>query len=480
MGDPANPSRPGHVPDLELGPMVPRTQEPPKPAATAPARAPAQGSAGGGAFDLFGGGFDADHFGSGSSLSSTGGGTKSSGSYDGSSMDLDDGDAQAGLSLELSSYRPPAPEGSVAPQAPTAPPGPSATSGAPAPLAQSLAPALPAVEASAVALIARYGPAPSPIYLAPLYAFRVLIRQRELRAELARLNGESAAQDKKLDELFASLAQDMRAQLEADSRFSAHYEPVRQLEAIAQERGAVLNQTNQALDAQSAQLEQQLQAIRAQLPPLEAERDRATAEVTEREGVLSRVAAKQKRFLIEARSIKMSAQQGAPPNTPPSPEAAAQIQGLEAQAAALQPEVATLQQALAEAQGVLQQVRGQIGLLGQHTRRIQDQQKALARQFQGQLSAASASVSEAQRELTTALAGIGRGLLAQGESLGFPAATLSAIRGGEVNHKRLAEASALHLAALDTYDRQVVKKGYLLVAGVVGGLALLIVLLIVL
>ncbi|MBI3201732.1 MAG: hypothetical protein HYZ29_09335 [Myxococcales bacterium] len=454
--------------------MVPRAKAQPKPEAPpAPAAPPA---AGGGAFDLFGGGFDSDHFGTGSAISA-GEGTQSSGSYDGSSMDLDDGDAAAGLSLELSSYRPPAPEGSVAPQAPAAPSAPSTTPGAPAP---SLAPALPSVEASAVALVARYGPAPSAIYLAPLYAFRVLTRQRELRAELARLNGEIAAQDRKLDELLASLASDLRATLEGDSRFSAAYEPVRQLEGIAQERGAVLSQTNQQLDAQNAQLEQQLQAIQAQLPPLEAERDRAAAEVAEREAVLARVAAKQKRFLIEARSIKMSAQQGAPPNTPLSPEAAQKVQALDEQAAAMQPEVSTLQQGLVEAQGVLQQARGQLGLLGQHTRRIQDQQKALTRQFRGQLSAASASVSEAQRELTTALAGVGRVLLTQEASLALPAATLSAIRGGEVNHKRLAEASALHLAALDSYDRQVVKKGYLLVAGVVGGLCLLIVLVIVL
>ena len=492
MGDPAKPSKHDEVPDLELGPLVPRTKQPqPQPQTQAPGAAarPAPAPSGGAPFDMFSGSFDEDHFGSGSSLSDHSARTKSSGAYDGSSMDLDDHEEQANLNLELSSYRPPGLEGSSAPSVPSGMPGaPSAAPGAPsrAPGApaqtptQSLAPALPEIDRSAVGLIARYGPAPSAIYLAPLYAFRVLSRQRELRTELRRLNGEVAAQERKLDEMFASLASGMRDSLEGDSRFAASYEPVRQLEAIAGERGAALSQTNEQFKAHSDQLEQQLHSVQAQTPPLEQERERATAEVTEREAALSRVAAKQKRFMIEARSIKMNAQQGAAPNAPLSPETTAQIQALETQAGALQPEVEQLQQELAQAQTALQDVRGQLGVLGQHTRRIQEQQKALARQFQGQLSAASAGVNEAERELTGALALIGRGVLAQSEGLGLDSTTVTAIRTGDINLQRLAESNALHLAALDAYDREVVQKGYLIAGGLVGAVLLAIVLVIVL
>ncbi len=382
-------------------------------------------------------------------------------------MDLDDHEDQANLSLELSSYRPPAPAGATAPPgALTAPPT------APPPK-RSLAPELPAVDASAVGLLARYGPAPSAIYLAPLYAFRVFTRQRELRADLGRLNNEITAQERKLDEMFASVASAARPALQNDARFEA----VRQLESIAGERSAALNQTNEQFKAQNDQLEQQLAAVQAQLPPLDAEKQRAGAEVAEREAVLGRAVAKQKRFLIEARSVKMSAlPAGSPPNAALPPEAAASIQALESQAAAVQPEVDELKRGLAEAQAVLQNVRNQLGALGQHTRRIQDGQKALARQFQGQLSAANAGFSDAQRELTAALAEVGRGLVAQRDSLSLDPATLSAIGTGETNLRRLTESNALHLSALDAYDRDTVKKGYLVVAAAVGALGLVIVL----
>ncbi|MBK8999417.1 MAG: hypothetical protein IPM35_27155 [Myxococcales bacterium] len=471
MGNPHDPTKPGDVPDLDLGPLVPRRAETAKPAApAAPAPAP-KPAAGGGAFDLFGGGFDEDHFGSGSGVSDLHGQTASSGAYDSGSMDLDDDEQPGGLGLELSSYRPPAPEGATAPPgAPTAPPT------APPPQ-RSLAPELPAVDASAAGLLARYGPAPSAIYLAPLYAFRVFTRQRELRADLARLNGEITAQERKLDEMFAGVASAARPALGSDARFEA----VRQLESIAGERGAALSQTNEQFKAQNDQLEQQLAAVQAQLPPLDAEKQRATAAVAEREAELGRVVAKQKRFLIEARSVKMSAlPAGSPPNTPLPADAAARIQALESQAAAVQPEVDQHKHALAEAQSALQTVRNHLGALGQHTRRIQDQQKALARQFQGQLSAANAGFSDAQRELTSALAEVGRGLVAQRDSLSLDPAALAAIGTGEANLRRLTESNALHLSALDAYDREAVKKGYLLVAGAVALVVISIVLAIVL
>ena len=471
MGNPHDPTKPGDVPDLDLGPLVPRRAETAKPAAPAgPAPAPRPAS-GGGAFDLFGGGFDEDHFGSGSGVSDLHGQTASSGAYDSGSMDLDDDEQPGGLGLELSSYRPPAPEGATAP--PGAPPAPPT---APPPQ-RSLAPELPAVDASAAGLLARYGPAPSAIYLAPLYAFRVFTRQRELRADLARLNGEITAQERKLDELFAGVASAARPALGNDARFEA----VRQLESIAGERGAALSQTNEQFKAQNDQLEQQLAAVQEQLPPLDAEKQRATAAVAEREAELGRVVAKQKRFLIEARSVKMSAlPAGSPPNTPLPADAAARIQALESQAAAVQPEVDQHKHALAEAQAALQTVRNHLGALGQHTRRIQDQQKALARQFQGQLSAANAGFSDAQRELTSALAEVGRGLVAQRDGLSLDPAALAAIGTGEANLRRLTESNALHLAALDAYDREAVKKGYLLVAGAVGLVVISIVLAIVL
>lgn len=474
MGNPHDPTKPGDVPDLDLGPLVPRRAETAKPAApAAPAPAP-KPAAGGGAFDLFGGGFDEDHFGSGSGVSDLHGQTASSGAYDGSGMDLDDDEPQGSLGLELSSYRPPAPEGGTAP--PGAPGAPTAPPTAPPPQ-RSLAPELPRVDASAAGLLARYGPAPSAIYLAPLYAFRVFTRQRELRADLARLNGEITAQERELDELFAGVASAARQALGDDARFEA----VRQLESIAGERGAALSQTNEQFKAQNDQLEQQLAAVRAQLPPLDAEKQRATAAVAEREAELGRVVARQKRFLIEARSVKMSAlPAGSPPNTPLPADAAARIQALESQAAAVQPEVDQHKHALAEAQAALQTVRNHLGALGQHTRRIQDQQKALARQFQGQLSAANAGFSDAQRELTRALAEVGRGLIAQRDGLSLDPAALAAIGTGEANLRRLTESNALHLAALDAYDREAVKKGYLLVAGVVGLVVISIVLAIVL
>lgn len=481
MGNPQHPSKPGDVPDLDLGPLVPRRAEPNASAAPAArSAAPPKAASSAGALDYFGTGFEEDHFDAGSNVAARGG--AATGNYDGASLDLDDEEGQAKLSLELSSYRPPAPAGSMAPAEPALP-LPSGAPGAPsrAPPQASLAP-LPSVDSGAVGLLAGYGPAPSAIYLAPLYAFRVFTRKRALGADLARVNAELGRAENKLDEQLASLASGVRGELENDARFGESFAPVQQLESIAGERGAQLNQTNEQFQNQNSALVQQLEAVDQQRPPLDQEKERLSTDVAAREAELARVVARQKRFLIEARSVKMSAEQrpagtpqGAP--VPIPPEALAQIQALEAQAASVQPEVDQHKQELAATQSALQAVRNQLGALAQHTRRIQEHQKALERQFQGQLKAASAGFSEAQGELTRALAAVGRLLLAQQDGLSLDPAILAAIRATEAELRRLNESNAMHLAALDAYDRETVKRGTLLVGGAAALIVLVIVLL---
>lgn len=483
MGARPNPP-PGNfdIPDLDLGgPSLPAPNAP-KPsnpvaspaASTAPPKAPAAPS--GSPLDYFGTGFDEDHFGGSAQVPDITA-RAPSGAYSGGSLDLDGDEDHAAVNLELGgSYHPPAFEGSAPPPAvPSAPPVPGSL-----PPQRSRAPAAPApppVDAGAVALLARYGRAPTGIHLAPLYAYRVLSRKRELARDLTRVASELEQKEAEVDELYAGVASGLRASLERDPRFEAIFASVRQLEAIAGERSQALAQKNEAYRRELDALHEQLRAVEAQLPALEQQKEAAASALHAREESLNRVLARQKRFLIEARSARMSAQQGAGPNAPVPAEVAAHIQALEAQAATIQPEVDRERQTLAEAQATLQNVRNQMGALGQHARRILGQEKALTRQFQGQLNQASSGFSTAQRELNRALAEVGRGVVQKNEAGSVDAEMLSAIRSAEAEVSRLGESNTLHLAALDAYDQNVVKRGIVLVvalaaAVVVGVVAL--------
>jgi predicted nucleic acid-binding Zn-ribbon protein len=376
--------------------------------------------------------------------------------YFGTGFEEDPRDAAADAAIELESYRPPSAEGPLAPAEPSdAPPLPRGTLG---PKPSTTPTATVSADDRAASVLASYGPAPTAIYLAPVYAYRVFVRQRQLRREIVGVNARYEEAEARRDELLADLARARRATIEGDARFEASLAAVRQLEQIAGERGAALSQTNQSLEDGRRELGTQLETAREQTEARHAIEKNAIEVVANAEQEANRAQAKQKRVLIEARAAARVAQQTAGgPDAPIAPEHAVRIHDLETQAAAMQPEVTARQQELVAAQTELANIRREIAALATHVRRIQDQERALSRKFQGDLVKQSAGVSSAEKELRSALAAVGRALVEARD--GVEPAALEAVAALERQVKETDESRALHLRALDVYDRDAVKRG---------------------
>lgn len=465
MGDPPKRS-PLDVPDLELAP-VPRPSAPARPTAPAPARtsgSPAASST----LDYFGKGFDEEHFG-GVSL---GGSAPSAPAqpFMGDGVDFDDGGAPALLSLK--SDAPPPMKGSLAPEtrtssAPTV--GTPNNSYAPGNRLASLRAAAEPVEASnhnqvAIAALAGYGPTPDAVWETPLYAYRVLLRKRALRAILADLTQKTQAAEHGRDERLADIARVLRPTLEADQRFATSFAGVRQLESLAGNRGAELSNANTAFKQQANKLIADLGEVDRQLEERRASLKAIESSVALANDAFARVDARQKRAQIELRAaIQVS---GAQPNTPIPAEHAQKIEGIQQQIAAVQPELDEKQRALAAAKEAFASAEREIQTLEREHRQIQDRRRTLHAHFEKQIDAHSKQLTSAEKDLARALAEVARAALDAGVEV--EPNSLAVVKAAQEELDRLAESQDLHVAALDAYDATAVKRGFTIVAALVG------------
>jgi len=83
-----------------------------------------------------------------------------------------------------------------------------------------------------------------------------------------------------------------------------------------------------------------------------------------------------------------------------------------------------------------------------------------------------------QRDLTRALAGVGRLFLAEQESVPVEASLRQAVTAAETELVRLAEQRELTLRALDVHDADAYKRGFVVAIGAVVALLVLIVVLV--
>src|SRR5690606_14962318 len=87
-----------------------------------------------------------------------------------------------------------------------------------------------AIDPAQASLVAGFGPAPRSVFLAPLYAVRVMHARRRLR-EKERLSCRALTEAaRSRDENLAALAQEKRASLKENERFSRLYDEVERQE----------------------------------------------------------------------------------------------------------------------------------------------------------------------------------------------------------------------------------------------------------
>jgi hypothetical protein len=448
------------VPDLELEP-APRSRAT---SAAAPA-APAQ--RGYSAPNLF----DEDPFES-SGLSIELNPNASDGKIDfGSSIDFD---GQSGFELEPTG-RPlrsdSSPQSVVTRRADSSPAEPAWPSGR-APDAETLT-----IDPLEVIVLADYGSAPSSAHLAPAYAYRVFTRQRELKQRLRLLNIERDRAQAEREATLAELARTVRPAAEQVDAFKRFFAPLVELEQVASQRGQALSSVNAELGAHSATFDAELAQLAEQVSAQQKLEQDAARGHAEREQLAQRAEAKLKRVHIEIRALTHVAEQKVGPQGGQIPEAeAAQLTLLRQRAEGIQPEVAQTKADLEQAKQSLGQARARLDTLRQSERQISRKKRALGEHYQKELQLRSAGLSESETEQRSALADLGRAVLAARGSVPVPAPWLERVRSASERADQLIRSCETQRRALDAYDRAKVAQGVRLVCTALGIIVSLIVL----
>jgi hypothetical protein len=454
------------IPDLELEP-APRSRAS---GAAAPA-APSPSQRGYSAPNLF----DEDTYDTGS-LSIELNQNPGQGSIDfGSSINFD---GQAGFELEptaRSLSTDSGPQSVVTRRADPSPAEPAWPSGR-APDAETLT-----IDPVEVVVLAEYGPAPSSAHLAPAYAYRVFTRQRELKQRLGLLSVERDRAQAEREATLAELARTVRPAAEQVDAFKRFFAPLVELEEIASQRGQALSSVNAELGAHSATFDAELTQLVEQMSAQQKLEQDAARVHAEREQLAQRAEAKLKRVHIEIRAVTHVAEQKLGPQGGQIPEAeAAQLALLRQRAEGIQPEVAQTKADLEQAKRSLGQARARLDTLRQSERLIIRKKQALGEHYQKELRVRSAGLSESETQQGSALADLGRAVLAARGSVPVPAPWLERVRSASERADQLIRSCETQRRALGAYDRAKVAQGVRLVCTAIGIIVLLIVLKIVL
>ena len=202
-------------------------------------------------------------------------------------------------SQERSLAPPPPPAGPTSPSL-TPPPRSSR-----APLARplSMAPAMSDLESDAHHL-ADFGDPPSTWILAPIYAWKVLRRQREIKAALAVRTAEAAHAHEALDDALVGFAERVRAVAETSPEYVMAVEQLGRAEETLRSRDRVLATEQDAQRARIAQVDVRIGRMEAELAQTQARERVVATELSAAQGALAREEAKMKRAEAELRTAQ--------------------------------------------------------------------------------------------------------------------------------------------------------------------------------
>ena len=153
-------------------------------------------------------------------------------------------------------------------------------------------------------LLADYGDPPSGILGAPFYAWRVLRRQRELKAALATRREEAArAENDRLDALVA-FAERVRPTAEKQPAYAVPLEELRRGEEVLRSRDRVLAAEQDAQNARLGAVDARLSKLEAELAEARGQEAALETELAAAQGALSREEAKLKRAEVELKAAQ--------------------------------------------------------------------------------------------------------------------------------------------------------------------------------
>jgi hypothetical protein len=153
-------------------------------------------------------------------------------------------------------------------------------------------------------LLAEYGDAPRHWLLSPLYAWRVLTRQRVLRKVLLGRREEAARAAHEVEDALVAFAERSRAVAEKHPDYARSIEELRGAEDVLRSRDRVLASEQDAQSARLASVDARLDKLEAEVAHAQAEERAIAAELASAQAALARGESKLKRAESELRSAQ--------------------------------------------------------------------------------------------------------------------------------------------------------------------------------
>ncbi len=306
-------------------------------------------------------------------------------------------------------------------------------------------------------VLADYGPPPDAFWQTPMYAYRVVKRRGELRRALAEVKLDAERSLKLVEDALVALGERARSMTKDGASTSAApmLERVQQAEELLRSRDTALAGTMDAHRSTLAEIETRLGIAEADLARAKDAEARAQAAFETADADMARADAKLKRIDIEIRNG---------------------VAGRAGERDACAAELADKTPKRAEAERALAEARRVVNVAGVRVTAVTGERTAQNQRFSRQSSTRGAGVDDAQAQLRSALALLGRALIADGSSAGTEEAlnlARNAVARLEEQAQTKTKSLALHQSALSAFDAGKVVLGLTLVLLAVGLLILL-------
>jgi hypothetical protein len=151
-------------------------------------------------------------------------------------------------------------------------------------------------------LLADYGDPPRHWLMSPLYAWRVIKRQREIKQALAGRREEATRAATELEDALVAFAERAKPLVEHNAAYADALAGARRAEETLRSRDAVLAADQDAHNARLASVEARLAKLEAELASLQSSERTIAAEIASSQGGLGRAESKLKRAESELRA----------------------------------------------------------------------------------------------------------------------------------------------------------------------------------
>jgi hypothetical protein len=329
-----------------------------------------------------------------------------------------------------------------------------------------------------VATVSGYGPKPVGWYLTPTYAVRVFQRRRIIDARLADLRRQLEQVETERDLALSDVAANWRPRLANDDRFQPLFQRVDDAESRLRVETAGMADANAQYREQVGQLAAQAERFeqrRAGLLDVEAELE---SELRLREDEHRRLAAQVKRIQIVLRNASQLEAQARDPaaGVRLPPDHAARVANAQQQLPIAQQAEAAQRNQVKEATDRLREARANTQVVNKELRQLDAQRRQIDQHFTQESSTRSALVADGERQKRTAWADVTRALLTGDLGAELSEEEVAELKAQDAKVRRVATEFHRHSLAVDAYDRDAYKTGFVLM-GVVGGGLLVLVLL---